>query len=220
MTDSHGLTLSFREQYKSIRGLPKTRLPFFSIITGANGAGKTHLLEAIRDGKIRIEGTARTGGGYVHFNSQNFNAKIAALANTGEAARMVEDRQNKWIGLWSSKWNRLEALVESWNRSRDQRLTNRQWLASATENELVDAITGALLTRTGPQKAPLGCAKEFIAAREVAEKELRDYSQDHEPLIDQDFSARPILARTKESFIHDIPVHDTRSSALSFSLAQ
>jgi energy-coupling factor transporter ATP-binding protein EcfA2 len=45
--------LSFRSIYKSIKSLPPIDLPPFVVLTGRNGSGKTHLLEALRDGKVR-----------------------------------------------------------------------------------------------------------------------------------------------------------------------
>ena len=44
--------LSFGSIYKSIKSLPSIDLPPFVVLTGRNGSGKTHLLEALRDGKV------------------------------------------------------------------------------------------------------------------------------------------------------------------------
>ncbi len=44
--------LSFGSIYKSIKSLPSIDLPAFVVLTGRNGSGKTHLLEALRDGKV------------------------------------------------------------------------------------------------------------------------------------------------------------------------
>lgn len=47
---SHALT--FTTIYKSIVGLQTTNLPNFVVLTGLNGSGKTHLLEAIDEGAV------------------------------------------------------------------------------------------------------------------------------------------------------------------------
>lgn len=44
--------------YRSIKHLPTTTLPDFTVITGLNGSGKSHLLEAIRDGNISTDATS------------------------------------------------------------------------------------------------------------------------------------------------------------------
>ena len=45
-------TLTFSSVYKSIVRLETISLPPFVVLTGRNGSGKTHLLEAIRDGNL------------------------------------------------------------------------------------------------------------------------------------------------------------------------
>lgn len=45
--------LSFSSIYKSIKSLPTIDLPSFVVLTGRNGSGKSHLLEALRDGKVK-----------------------------------------------------------------------------------------------------------------------------------------------------------------------
>jgi len=45
--------LTFLSAHKSITSLPEVTLPKFVVLTGKNGSGKTHLLAAIKDGKVR-----------------------------------------------------------------------------------------------------------------------------------------------------------------------
>ncbi|MEM7611099.1 MAG: AAA family ATPase [Pseudomonadota bacterium] len=47
------VSLIFSEKYKSIDSLEPVELPKFTVLTGKNGSGKTHLLEAINGGQIR-----------------------------------------------------------------------------------------------------------------------------------------------------------------------
>lgn len=50
------IKLTFTNPYLSILSLPPTELPDFTLITGLNGAGKTHLLQAINGGFIEVDG--------------------------------------------------------------------------------------------------------------------------------------------------------------------
>ena len=49
------MNLSFASPYLSIQSLPAVDVPAFTLITGVNGTGKTHLLKAIAEGHVRAE---------------------------------------------------------------------------------------------------------------------------------------------------------------------
>jgi len=49
------MRLKFKQPYQSITSLPETEITDFAIITGLNGSGKTHLLNAINLGHITIQ---------------------------------------------------------------------------------------------------------------------------------------------------------------------
>lgn len=50
------------KDYKSIVNLPNVELPDFTIITGVNGAGKSHLLEGVEKGALTLEGCSKEDG--------------------------------------------------------------------------------------------------------------------------------------------------------------
>ncbi|CAD5984007.1 AAA family ATPase [Planktothrix agardhii 1029] len=52
------MKLTFVKPHKSITSLPSTELSDFAVITGVNGAGKTHLVEAIDNGSIQVDDIA------------------------------------------------------------------------------------------------------------------------------------------------------------------
>jgi AAA15 family ATPase/GTPase len=49
------MKLTFVKSHKSITSLPNIELSDFVVLTGVNGAGKTHLLEAIENGAVQID---------------------------------------------------------------------------------------------------------------------------------------------------------------------
>ncbi len=49
------MKLSFLRTHKSITSFPEINLPDFVVLTGVNGAGKSHLLEAIENGSMQID---------------------------------------------------------------------------------------------------------------------------------------------------------------------
>jgi len=50
------MKLTFSQPSQSITSLPETELNDFAIITGVNGSGKTHLLNAINTGHVTVQG--------------------------------------------------------------------------------------------------------------------------------------------------------------------
>ena len=50
------MKISFNKPYKSIRQFANLELPDFVVLTGVNGAGKSHLLEGLENGSLSIEG--------------------------------------------------------------------------------------------------------------------------------------------------------------------
>ena len=50
------MRLKFKAPYLSVQQLESIDLPLFTLLTGLNGSGKTHILKAIKQGNIIIEG--------------------------------------------------------------------------------------------------------------------------------------------------------------------
>src|SRR5215212_542842 len=49
------MLLELQNPFLSIVSLPPTQLPSFTLITGLNGTGKTHLLRALAGGQVRAD---------------------------------------------------------------------------------------------------------------------------------------------------------------------
>lgn len=89
------MRLSFIRSHKSIRFLPVIELPDFVVLTGINGAGKSHLLEAIESGLIQIDD--------IEFNKQTrpvrrFDWMNLIPQDTGAFAayQITQERSNFW----------------------------------------------------------------------------------------------------------------------------
>lgn len=57
----YDLRLSFQTPHLSITSFPAIELPPFTLITGLNGSGKSHLLGGIEAGAVKVEGLAQNG---------------------------------------------------------------------------------------------------------------------------------------------------------------
>lgn len=52
------MNITFNKPFKSIRNFDPIELPDFVVLTGVNGAGKSHLLEGIENGSLSIDGVS------------------------------------------------------------------------------------------------------------------------------------------------------------------
>ena len=86
--------------YKSISSLPDINLPDFTILTGINGSGKTHLLEGISSGDIRLEIGNKGVSSIVHFNYQDFIVKqinTTQQKQQPQQANLQPQQKIKWL---------------------------------------------------------------------------------------------------------------------------
>jgi ABC-type multidrug transport system ATPase subunit len=73
------MKLTLNSTAQSISKLTANDLPNFSIVTGPNGSGKTHLLRGIENGSIFVDGAAKNIGGRARF----FDANSIVPTSTG-----------------------------------------------------------------------------------------------------------------------------------------
>jgi len=85
--------LKYNEDHKSIKSFSDIEVSNFSIFTGINGSGKTHLLEAILNGKIQVEGIRSNEIAY--FDSTNFQIPKEQTIST-------ENIKREKLALWQN----------------------------------------------------------------------------------------------------------------------
>lgn len=105
------MRLIFRHRYKSITQFEPIDLPSFTVLTGVNGAGKSHLLEAIESNAVSIEGIAP--------NEPNGPKRIRRLdaamlipQDTGafSSGQISSEQSTHWAELASHKAQQLQNL--------------------------------------------------------------------------------------------------------------
>jgi hypothetical protein len=81
------ISLSFQKPYRSIFGLPNTTLPDLALVTGINGSGKSHLLEAIKSGAVKVDGVSPNDTDIRLFNWTNLVPANAGAADPIQLGR-------------------------------------------------------------------------------------------------------------------------------------
>ncbi len=85
------MDIKFVKKYLSIESFDPIELPNFSIITGVNGSGKSHLLKAIENGDVQIQGFDKND--IVLFNYENFRLDNES-AFTGQ--QISAEKESAW----------------------------------------------------------------------------------------------------------------------------
>lgn len=85
------MQLQFKTPYLSISQFNPIELPEFSVLTGVNGSGKSHLLEAIERRSVVITGMENSK--IVRFNYESFKLENEAAFN---AHQLYSERESAW----------------------------------------------------------------------------------------------------------------------------
>jgi AAA15 family ATPase/GTPase len=104
------MKLKFIENYKSITEFNEVNFKDFTVLTGINGSGKSHLLEAIKNKKVVIEGYENSNK-IVLFNYENFR-----LENEGRytSQQIQQEKNNAWNWFNSNVKNVIKSHRNSY----------------------------------------------------------------------------------------------------------
>jgi hypothetical protein len=129
------MKLSFASPFLSIQSFPTIDLPPFTLITGVNGAGKTHLLQAIHQNHVNTNFMSNP-----NLETRFFDWTILAPKNAGafKASALYADRDRliEWANNGQTEIN--DQLIQ-WASQPDlsgKVPFNSPYLLSITEQEL------------------------------------------------------------------------------------
>ncbi|WP_081266522.1 AAA family ATPase [Variovorax paradoxus] len=127
------MRLIFQKPYKSIRSLGSIEFPDFVVLTGVNGAGKSHLLEAIENGSILVEGVAPNQSHSPRL-IRRFDANSLVTQDTGafSGGQMMQEVGNHWDqfnNLWKTASDGFYSNLRNFLPMDVEKLTPRELLA-------------------------------------------------------------------------------------------
>ncbi|MBD1935724.1 AAA family ATPase [Microcoleus sp. FACHB-68] len=198
------MKLTFVRPYKSITSFPETELADFIILTGVNGAGKTHLIEAIENGSIQIDNIA--------LNNQTRPIRLYNWTNLvpqDSGAFSLYQRTQEKYGLWQElsghiKEYRPEILdmLRQWNRLDLMNMNTRQ-LISMKQEDLI-------ATGSNPEQAKQIIQAIQNAASSATQNVISRFIQNtpgRQPLINQlqENLSIPLIAFEEDDFYENFP---------------
>ena len=97
------MTIKFNTQYKSINQFTSVDFADFTILTGPNGSGKTHLLRAIKEGNVVVKGIPPDDFRYRYFSYSSF-----AVSTDEENEKYRSWNKEGWFSLQEALRNGLD----------------------------------------------------------------------------------------------------------------
>lgn len=108
------MKLSFNRPYKSITRFEPFELSSFTVLTGVNGAGKSHLLEALENGAITVEGIPpNQPHGFRPIRRFDSSSLVPQDTGAFSGAQISQEQ----AGFWSEISQQKEQFVESFRES-------------------------------------------------------------------------------------------------------
>ena len=132
--------LKFEKPHRSITSLPDIELPAFAIITGINGSGKSHLLEAIENGSVSANDALPSKRQVRRYDWASFSPHIEEIAN---GLNVRQKREQALSNLLARKNALPGQFVQYFAQNRisgDNRIADPHFLITAAESEISDVL--------------------------------------------------------------------------------
>src|SRR5882757_2326992 len=111
------MKLEFKNKHLSVENFDTVEIPDFTVLTGVNGAGKSHLLEAIQRKDVIIEGYEESN--IIYFNYINFFLENESVFN---AQNIAAERNSAW-NFYSQS---VRGNIQSWRNQLESNLNTYQ----------------------------------------------------------------------------------------------
>lgn len=221
------MLLQFSKQYKSIEGLPDVELPDFTVVTGVNGAGKSHLLEGIEKGALIIQSCPRQEG------VQRFTTKTLLAQFENQASSVVQHHQRKTRkdvvkaikGKISEGLHNLKTYFSKKQSNLPECFSIPSWLASVNQvefekhyvppdEEIKDPFEGNRRKNAWSQFENFRCRLSGLGLEFRQHRDIEELIAKHAAI-----TGRPVLAFTEADIENAIPLtwNPVEGMSLKFS---
>jgi hypothetical protein len=112
------MKLKHKADHISIKQFEPVEIPDFTVFTGINGAGKTHLLDAIKKGNVEIENIDKSEIVYYNYND------FTVLTGNLQQNQTYQSKANEWNQNLSLNFQKINSIKQNFsqNKSLDDRI--------------------------------------------------------------------------------------------------
>jgi ABC-type cobalamin/Fe3+-siderophores transport system ATPase subunit len=108
------MRLIFQRRFKSVTHFEPIEVPDFMVLTGVNGAGKSHLLEAIENGSVLVDGVPQNQPQGLH-PIRRFDSNTLVPQDTGpfSAAQISQEQSSFWTEISQHRDQQINPFKEN-----------------------------------------------------------------------------------------------------------
>lgn len=199
------MKLTLERPFKSLRSLDALELPDFTLITGTNGAGKSHLLNSLTEGAVTIEGINHHPLGPIAIKLFDMNTLVPQ--DTGTSSNFQAKQERETI------WNQLSGLLEAHKTNLDHFTAKHPKLASLEILELLEISREDLLKYDIPETELETVFSELKSTLTSLDQNLTNQfiaqHNEHYPNLVKllvNNSSRPLIAFDADIFYDNFPI--------------
>lgn len=201
------MKISFNRPYKSIRQFADLELPDFVVLTGVNGAGKSHLLEGLENGSLSIEGVPPN---QLHGEkpTRRFDGTSLVTQDTGafSGAQISSELAGYWENIrqhWQGQSESFFASLRSLQIPDLEKMEPRDIVSLKTEHLVKMGFT--------PESASSAVLQIYNVSQAVENQVIAQFSQ-QDPNIRNNLIKKfntvkklPIFAMSQDDFYESYP---------------
>jgi predicted ATPase len=217
------IKLTVQKPHRSISHLPETELPDFAIITGINGSGKTHLLEAIEQGAVQIDGVQSGHNRIRRYDWLSLAPQIGANANPLQQRQAFDQAIEQARKNLNNHRDAVIRWVDQQKIEGNAIFRDPNWLFSTSQQDFEKEVAKATVYGNPvDEKRAKTFAESFLRQRQTREKgflgSIANFGSLSSALVGKAKEANQfVLALTDADIEQQMPLILTAGSCCTFA---
>jgi predicted ATPase len=213
------IQLTFQNPHRSIKDLPTVALNDFAVITGVNGAGKSHLLEAVELGHIQAEGISKDD--IKRYDWTNLTVQLDEIGDPFETRKRRDQALDAVEKAIANSRRLITSFFPNHGFREQPELQDFRWLIDASEAALLDVIRTTKHSASQKHQYVTVFLKNREQATSGLPKKLKQYGDYYQALLERaDEQKCSVLLFESHDLRECIPLSWSPAQPLKFRFAE